>query len=91
MLGRGRAEQELFGRQSKNGYDMRPDTELSARALRRFFTPWRYAPMAMKWDGRYVSIQPVAKGHEAPVAWAARAALLALEVHQIWLQGRQST
>lgn len=81
----------LFGRQSKNGYDMRPDTELGARALRRFFTPWRYAPMAMKWDGRFVSIQPVAKGHEPPVAWAARAAQMARAVHQIWIQGRRST
>ena len=76
----------LFGRQSKNGYDMRPDTELSARALRRFLTPWRYAPMAMKWDGRYVSIQPVAKGHEPPVAWAARAARFALALHRIGVQ-----
>jgi hypothetical protein len=73
----------LFGRQSKNGYDMRPDTELSALALRRFFTPWRYAPLAMKWDGRFVSIQPVAKGHQPPVAWAARAARFAVALHQI--------
>jgi hypothetical protein len=73
----------LFGRQSKNGYDMRPDTELSARALRRFFTPWRYAPLAMNWDGRFVSIQPVAKGHQPPVAWAARAARFAVALHQI--------
>ena len=76
----------LFGRQSKNGYDMRPDTELSARALRRFLTPWRYAPMAMKWDGRYVTIQPVAKGHEPPIAWAARAARFAVALHRIGVQ-----
>ena len=48
--------------------------------LRRFFTPWRYAPMAMIWDGRYVSIQPVAKVHEPPVAWVARAARFVLEL-----------
>ena len=78
----------LFGRQSKNGYDMPPDTRLSARELRRFFTPWRYAPLAMVWDGKYVSMQPVAKGHEPPVAWAARAARFALEVHEILIAAR---
>jgi hypothetical protein len=49
----------LYGRQSRNGYDMPPDTELSVARFRGFFTPWRYAPMSMIWDGRYVSIQPV--------------------------------
>ena len=73
----------LFGRQSKNGYDMPPDTELSTGELRRFFTPWRYAPLAMVWDGTYVSMQPVAKDHKRPVAWAARAAKFAREIHEI--------
>lgn len=76
----------LFGRQSKDGYDMPPDVELTAAKLRRFFTPWRYAPLEMIWDGRYVSIQPVAKDHEPPVAWAARAAEFALELHEIRIQ-----
>ncbi len=49
----------LYGRQSRNGYDMKPGTSLTPKQLRRFFTPWRYAPKAMVWDGRYVSIQPV--------------------------------
>ena len=49
----------LYGLQSRNGYDMPPDTRLTPSQLRRFFTPWKYAPMAMAWDGRYVSIQPV--------------------------------
>lgn len=49
----------LYGRQSRNGYDMPPDTRLTPIQLRRYFTPWLYAPMAMAWDGRYVSIQPV--------------------------------
>ena len=49
----------LYGLQSRNGYDMPPDTKLTPTQLRRFFTPWRYAPMKMAWDGRYVSIQPV--------------------------------
>jgi hypothetical protein len=70
----------LFGRQSKGGYDMRPDTQLTSTELRRFFTPWRYPPMAMKWDGRYVSIQPVAKDHEPPTAWVARAAGFAADL-----------
>lgn len=78
----------LFGRQSKNGYDMPPDTRLTPGRLRRFFTPWRYAPLPMVWDGKYVSMQPVAKDHEPPVAWAARAARFALEVHQIHVVAR---
>jgi hypothetical protein len=70
----------LFGLQSKGGYDLRPDTKLSTAQLRDFFTPWRYAPMAMKWDGRFVSIQPVADDHEPPVAWVARAATFAMDL-----------
>ena len=73
----------LFGRQSKNGYDMPPDTKLGTDRLRRFFTAWRYAPLPMVWDGKYVSMQPVAKNHKPPVAWAARAARFALEIQQI--------
>ena len=49
----------LYGLQSKNGYDMPPNTKLTTAQLKRFFTPWKYAPRAMIWDGRYVSIQPV--------------------------------
>ena len=49
----------LYGLQSKNGYDMAPNTKLTTAQLKRFFTPWKYAPRAMIWDGRYVSIQPV--------------------------------
>jgi hypothetical protein len=49
----------LYGRQSGNGYDMPPDTRLTPSQLRRYFTPWKYVPMPMAWDGRYVSIQPV--------------------------------
>ncbi len=50
----------LFGLQSRNGYDMRPNTKLTTAQFKRFFTPWRYAPRRMIWDGRYVSIQPIA-------------------------------
>jgi hypothetical protein len=49
----------LYGLQSRSGYDMPPDTTLTPTQLRRFFTPWKYAPMSMAWDGRYVSIQPI--------------------------------
>ena len=73
----------LFGRQSKNGYDMPPDTKLTAERLRRFFTPWRYAPLAMVWDGKFVSMQPVVRDHQPPVAWAARAAKFAREIHEL--------
>jgi hypothetical protein len=56
----------LYGRQSRNGYDMPPDTKLSIARFRGFFTPWRYEPMPMIWDGRYVSIQPVVPEVAAP-------------------------
>jgi len=49
----------LYGLQSRNGYDMPPNTKLTPTQLKRYFTPWKYAPKAMMWDGRYVSIQPV--------------------------------
>jgi hypothetical protein len=49
----------LFGLQSKNGYDMRPNTKLTTAQFRRFLTPWKYAPKKMVWDGLYVSIQPI--------------------------------
>jgi len=63
----------LYGLQSKNGYDMAPNTKLTTAQLKRFFTPWKYAPRAMIWDGRYVSIQPVpAKAAAAASARAAR-------------------
>jgi hypothetical protein len=54
----------LFGRQSRNGYDMPPDTSLTPAELERFFTPWRYDPLPMIWDGQYVSIQPVPEAAE---------------------------
>ncbi len=50
----------LYGLQSKNGYDMAPDTRLTPAQLRRFFTPWHYAPTRMVWDGTLISIQPIA-------------------------------
>lgn len=77
----------LFGRQSKNGYDMRPDTELTTKELRRFVTAWRYAPKAMVWDGRFVSIQPVAKDYEPPVAWSAWVARIVADLDVIRLTG----
>ena len=49
----------LFGLQSKNGYDMPPDTKLTPAQFQHYFTPWKYDPKPMIWDGRYVSIQPI--------------------------------
>ena len=49
----------LYGLQSRHGYDMKPNTKLTVAQFRRFFTPWRYAPKRMIWDGRFISIQPV--------------------------------
>ena len=56
----------LFGLQSRNGYDMPPDTKLTPTQLRHYFTPWKYAPKRMIWDGRYVSIQPIPTTPVAP-------------------------
>ncbi|MGH2474742.1 MAG: hypothetical protein ACRDIL_05710 [Candidatus Limnocylindrales bacterium] len=58
----------LYGLQSRNGYDMKPGTSLTLKELRRFFTPWRYAPKPMIWDGTFVSIQPVPVHRPAPTA-----------------------
>jgi hypothetical protein len=55
----------LYGRQSRNGYDMPPDTSLTPAELEGFFTPWRYDPLPMVWDGTYVSIQPVPPAPDA--------------------------
>ena len=49
----------LWGLQSKNGYDMKPNTKLTVDQLRTYFTPWHYDPLPMTWDDTYVSIQPV--------------------------------
>lgn len=49
----------LYGLQSKNGYDMKPNKKLTVAQFRRFFTPWRYVPKRMIWDGRFISVQPV--------------------------------
>jgi hypothetical protein len=50
----------LWGRQNRSfGYDMRPNTRLTRAQLRRFFTPWHYAPITMAWEGRWLAIQPV--------------------------------
>ena len=56
----------LYGLQSRNGYDMKPNTSLSVGRFRDFFTSWRYAPKAMVWDGRFVSIQPIGEPAAVP-------------------------
>jgi hypothetical protein len=59
----------LYGLQSRTyGYDMKPNKKLTPAQLKRFFTPWRYAPKRMIWDGRYVSIQPVTPRKSAATA-----------------------
>ena len=63
----------LFGLQSRNGYDMPPDTKLTPAQLRSYFTPWKYAPKPMIWDGRYVSIQPITAESAAAAAKASPA------------------
>ena len=50
----------LWGLQSRSyGYDMKPDTKLTPKQLRGFFTPWHYAGVRMAWEGRWVSIQAI--------------------------------
>jgi hypothetical protein len=56
----------LWGLQSRAyGYDMRPNRKLTPKQLKGFFTPWHYAGVRMAWEGRWVSIQPVAKAAPA--------------------------
>jgi hypothetical protein len=62
----------LYGLQSENGYDMPPNTSLSAGAFRRFFTPWHYASIRMSWEGLYATIE-AGGGTVAPAPRAARA------------------
>jgi hypothetical protein len=51
----------LWGLQSRSyGYDMAPDRKLTPSQLRGFFTPWHYAGVRMAWEGRWVSVQPIA-------------------------------
>jgi hypothetical protein len=57
----------LWGLQSKNGYDMPPNTTLTVDELATYFTRWHYDPLPMVWDGSFVSIQPVPAA-EAPAA-----------------------
>lgn len=57
----------LWGLKSRTyGYDMRPDTKLTPSQLKGFFTPWHYAGVKMAWEGRWVSVQPVAAPSSAP-------------------------
>ena len=50
----------LWGPQNRTyGYDMHPDTKLTRKQFKRFFTPWHYARIRMVWEGRWVSVQPV--------------------------------
>ena len=65
----------LYGLQSKNGYDMRPNTELTTAQFRSFFTAWHYDPKPMIWDGLYVSIQPIPAKVAAAPSPTPRAAL----------------
>ena len=57
----------LWGLQSRTrGYDMRPNTRLTAAQLETYFTRWHYARIRMAWEGQWVSIQPVGIAFAAP-------------------------
>lgn len=49
----------LYGLQSRNGYDMPPNTRLTPTQLKRYFTRWWYEPKRMMWDDRFISIQAI--------------------------------
>jgi hypothetical protein len=62
----------LWGLQSRTyGYDMRPDTKLTPTQLKSFFTPWHYAGVRMAWEGKWVSVQPVARSSSSRTSPAA--------------------
>jgi hypothetical protein len=67
----------LYGLQSRNGYDMPPDTRLSATAFKRFFTPWHYAGIRMVWEGLYGTVQAT-PANAAPTPAPAPQAAIAL-------------
>ena len=49
----------LWGLQSRTyGYDMKPNTKLTPKQLKGFFTPWHYSKIRMAWEGKWVSVQP---------------------------------
>ena len=58
----------LWGLQSRTyGYDMKPNTKLTPKQLKTFFTPWHYAKTRMAWEGKWVSVQPRAVAKAAAV------------------------
>ena len=57
----------LWGLQNRTrGYDMRPNTRLTAAQLAGYFTAWHYPGIRMAWEGQWVSIQPVAVAEVSP-------------------------
>ncbi len=65
----------LWGLQSRSyGYDMRPDRRLTPSQLKGFFTPWHYGRVRMAWEGKWVSVQPVASTSVKAPAPKAKAA-----------------
>ncbi len=64
----------LWGLQSRSyGYDMRPNRKLTRKQFAGFFTPWHYAGIRMAWEGRWVSIQPIASATESKPSAVERA------------------
>ena len=49
----------LYGLQSRNGYDLPPDTAISPARLASFLTPFHYARVRMSWEGRWLTIQAI--------------------------------
>jgi hypothetical protein len=49
----------LWGLQSRTyGYDMKPNTKLTPKQLKTFFTPWHYAKVRMAYEGKWISVRP---------------------------------
>jgi hypothetical protein len=58
---------------------MKPNKKLTVAQFKRFFTPWRYAPKRMIWDGRFISVQPVTPKPAASTASSAAASKAAAD------------
>jgi len=60
----------LYGRQSINGYDSPPNTQLSSAAFRRFLLPYTFPYDRTPWDGRFITLQPFGSVDGGPPATA---------------------
>ena len=53
----GRVVGPLYGRQSIDGYDAPPDSNLSYASFSRFLLPFRFPYATSPWSGRYLTFE----------------------------------